>query len=27
MYNNDIDEYVKELEQEIIRLKAIIEKL
>ena len=27
MYNNDIDEYTKELEQEIIRLKAIIEKL
>jgi hypothetical protein len=27
MYNNDIDEYVKELEQEIIRLKEIIEKL
>jgi len=27
MYNNDIDEYVKELEQEIIRLKEIIDHL
>lgn len=27
MYNNDIEEYTKELEQEIARLKAIIEKL
>ena len=27
MYNNDVEEYTKELEQEIARLKAIIEKL
>ena len=27
MYNNDIEEYTKELEQEIARLKEIIEKL
>lgn len=27
MYNNDNDEYIKELEKEIARLKAIIEKL